>query len=46
LAGFLSDQPAAGQLLARFFQGFFAKVAHTALSNAVQKIDVRLAKWN
>ncbi|UWM80921.1 Crp/Fnr family transcriptional regulator [Rhizobium sp. SRDI969] len=45
LAGFLFDQPVVRQLLARFLQGFFAQVAHTALSNAVHKIDVRLAKW-
>ncbi|AHF86327.1 Crp/Fnr family transcriptional regulator [Rhizobium leguminosarum bv. trifolii WSM1689] len=45
LAAFLSDQPAVRQLLARFLHGFFAQVANTALSNAVHKIDVRLAKW-
>lgn len=45
LAGFLRENPAVLPLLSHFFHNFFAQVAHTALSNAVHKIDVRLAKW-
>jgi CRP-like cAMP-binding protein len=45
LAGFLREQPAVQALLSQFVQIFFVQVAHTALSNAVHKIDVRLAKW-
>ncbi|ACE94137.1 putative transcriptional regulator protein (plasmid) [Rhizobium etli CIAT 652] len=45
LAGFLREQPAVLALLWQFGQIFFVQVAHTALSNAVHKIDVRLAKW-
>ena len=45
LAGFLREQPAVLSLLSHFVHIFFTQVAHTALSNAVHKIDVRLAKW-
>ncbi|MBX4958395.1 Crp/Fnr family transcriptional regulator [Rhizobium lentis] len=42
---FLADRPAVRRLLSRFLHTFFVQVANTALSNAVHKIDVRLAKW-
>ncbi|MBB5551037.1 Crp/Fnr family transcriptional regulator [Rhizobium lentis] len=45
LGAFLHEQPAVLPLLSHSLQIFFAQVAHTALSNAVHKIDVRLAKW-
>ncbi|MDF0699330.1 Crp/Fnr family transcriptional regulator [Rhizobium sp. MC63] len=45
LGRFLYEQPAVRPLLSHFLHLFFAQVAHTALSNAVHKIDVRLAKW-
>ncbi|OWO94881.1 transcriptional regulator [Rhizobium esperanzae] len=45
LACFLADRPAVGRLLSHFLHRFFVQVANTALSNAVHKIDVRLAKW-
>ena len=45
LAGFLAERPVVRRLLSRFLHTFFAQVANTALSNAVHKIDVRLAKW-
>ncbi|OWV72790.1 transcriptional regulator [Rhizobium sp. R339] len=45
LAGFLDERPAVRRLLSRFLHTFFTQVASTALSNAVHKIDVRLAKW-
>ncbi|MBX5227418.1 Crp/Fnr family transcriptional regulator [Rhizobium sp. NLR9b] len=45
LACFLADRPTVRRLLLRFLHSFFAQVANTALSNAVHKIDVRLARW-
>ncbi|MBX4926311.1 Crp/Fnr family transcriptional regulator [Rhizobium binae] len=45
LAGFLIGRPTVRRLLSRFLHTFFVQVANTALSNAVHKIDVRLAKW-
>lgn len=45
LAVYLREQPAVLPLFSHFLHTFFAQVAHTALSNAVHKIDVRLAKW-
>ncbi|MGZ2487838.1 CRP-like cAMP-binding protein [Rhizobium pisi] len=45
LAGFLADRPAIRRLLSRSLHAFFAQMANTALSNAVHKIDVRLARW-
>ncbi|PDT14166.1 transcriptional regulator [Rhizobium sp. J15] len=45
LAGFLAERPAVRRLLSHFLRIFFTQVANTALSNAVHKIDVRLAKW-
>ncbi|MFS8146389.1 Crp/Fnr family transcriptional regulator [Rhizobium sp. BR 249] len=45
LTGFLAERPAIRRLLSRSLHTFFKQVANTALSNAVHKIDVRLAKW-
>ncbi|MBB4481372.1 Crp/Fnr family transcriptional regulator [Rhizobium etli] len=45
LARFLVDRPAVRQVISRALHTFFLQVASTALSNAVHKIDVRLAKW-
>lgn len=45
LAEFLADRPAIRRLLSRSLHAFFAQMANTALSNAVHKIDVRLARW-
>ncbi|WP_037174106.1 Crp/Fnr family transcriptional regulator [Rhizobium sp. Pop5] len=45
LAGFLIERPSIRRALSRFLLTFFTQVANTALSNAVHKIDVRLAKW-
>lgn len=45
LAGFLVGRPAVSELLSHALHAFFVQVANTALSNAVHKIDVRLAKW-
>ncbi|SCB58737.1 cAMP-binding domain of CRP or a regulatory subunit of cAMP-dependent protein kinases [Rhizobium aethiopicum] len=45
LACFLTDRPAVRRLLSHSLHTFILQVANTALSNAVHKIDVRLAKW-
>ncbi|MBX4891254.1 Crp/Fnr family transcriptional regulator [Rhizobium bangladeshense] len=45
LACFLVDRPPVRRLLSHFLHTFFVQVANNALSNAVHKIDVRLAKW-
>lgn len=45
MTSFLAARPAVRRLLSRFLHIFFVQVANTALSNAVHKIDVRLAKW-
>ncbi|WP_064692801.1 Crp/Fnr family transcriptional regulator [Rhizobium aegyptiacum] len=45
LACFLIDRPAVRRLLSHSLHTFILQVANTALSNAVHKIDVRLAKW-
>ncbi|WP_245294272.1 Crp/Fnr family transcriptional regulator [Rhizobium etli] len=45
LACFRADRPAIRRLLLHFLHTFVVQVANAALSNAVHKIDVRLAKW-
>ncbi|WP_244920133.1 hypothetical protein [Rhizobium etli] len=44
LACFLADRPAVRRLLLHFPHTLVVQVTDTALSNAVHKIDVRLAK--
>lgn len=45
LADILGTRPGVNALLLRFVQALFAQTAYTALSNAMHKVDQRLARW-
>lgn len=45
LVDVLATRPAVNRLLLRFVQSLLTQTAYTALSNAVHKVDVRLARW-
>lgn len=45
LVEIIESRPSINRLLLRFVQTLLAQTAYTALSNAVHKIDTRLARW-